>query len=169
MVSNWGRKNRGLFGAICVSIVYNRLIDEVNHFGVEVLMRYTLRLLTSQQFQRAATLICALEYIKKRESLETLEAEQFSNSQELSIGLWVGQSLTPNTNKDAVSKKRNLKPGNNPFQILSCPWCKLSLENPLNQNAPTYDGYKVKGVRENQEVVLQCPDQSCHFGLISYQ
>ena len=45
--------------------------------------------------------------VYKRESLETLEAE-FPNSQELSIGLWVGQSLTPNTNKDAVSKKRNL-------------------------------------------------------------
>src|SRR5205823_8719687 len=37
--------------------------------GVAVLMRYTLRLLTIQQFQRATALLCACESIR-RDSLE---------------------------------------------------------------------------------------------------
>src|ERR1019366_443859 len=33
--------------------------------GVAVLMRYTLRLLTAQQFQRAAALVCAAEVLRR--------------------------------------------------------------------------------------------------------
>ena len=50
-------------------------------------MRYTLRLLTTQQFQRAASLICACELIRRKNS-NLLGRKNFS-------GLWIGKSLLP--------------------------------------------------------------------------
>lgn len=158
-----GGKTEAYLGLSAFTIVYNRLIDNPNEYGVEVLMRYTLRLLTSQQFQRASTLICALDYIKNNEDLSQINAEEFKNKKDVTIGLWVGQSLTPNVNSDAVAKRKNIKPGSNPFQILSCPWCKTSLENPLNLQSPTYDGYKIVGLKSDAQVVFRCPERKCNF------
>ena len=53
-------------------------------------MRYTLRLLTSQQFQRASTLICALERLRKNNP-QTLGEER------ISLGIFVGGDASPNT------------------------------------------------------------------------
>ncbi len=52
-------------------------------------MRYTLRLLTLDQLARAATLVCALEVLRRARP-EKLGAVRFS------IGLWVGRGATPN-------------------------------------------------------------------------
>ncbi len=62
--------------------------------GVAVLMRYTLRLLTAQQFQRAAALVCAAEVIR-RNAPATWGDERFR------IGLWVGAGVSPNWFDDA--------------------------------------------------------------------
>ncbi len=51
-------------------------------------MRYTLRLLTAQQFQRAGALICAMEHLRKAEG--DLGGNRFT------IGIWVGGAVTPN-------------------------------------------------------------------------
>ncbi len=58
-------------------------------------MRYTLRLLTLQQFQRAASLICACEKLR-RDAVEVWGTEPFR------LGLWVGQKSTPNTTEQAA-------------------------------------------------------------------
>src|SRR5690606_16801946 len=57
--------------------------------GVAVLMRYTLRLLTAQQFERAAAMVCAAETIR-REDPDTWGSVPFR------LGMWVGGSVTPN-------------------------------------------------------------------------
>lgn len=60
--------------------------------GVGVLMRYTLRLLTAQQFQRAAALVTACEVLRREEFARDVRwgATPFR------IGLWVGTSVSPN-------------------------------------------------------------------------
>ena len=95
-----GGKTEAYLGVIAFTIFLRRM-REVKEgrsgVGVTAIMRYTLRLLTLQQFQRAATLICACELIR-RENINILGTE------EISIGLWVGE-LTKNRLED--QKKTN--------------------------------------------------------------
>jgi len=95
--------------------------------GVAVLMRYTLRLLTLQQFQRATALICACEVIR-REDPATWGNEPFR------IGLWVGMNTTPNRTEDSETFVESLRghrappSGGSPHQLTSCPWCGTPIE-----------------------------------------
>src|SRR5207245_7329603 len=54
------------------------------------------RLLTAQQFQRASGLLCAMEYLRRRNPSE-LGAKEFS------IGIWLGGATTPNTRQEAIN------------------------------------------------------------------
>jgi len=97
--------------------------------GVAVLMRYTLRLLTAQQFQRAAALVCACEYLR-REGVAA--GDDRLGETPFRIGLWVGQAASPNTYDDAAAQVRAARgqgrgTGNKVLQLLSCPWCAAEL------------------------------------------
>ena len=114
-----GGKTEAYLGLSAFLIFWRRLKDPTS-VGCKVLMRYTLRLLTSQQFQRASSLICACELIRAR------NPERFGK-ESVSIGLWVGMSLTPNIEKEAARSVNQLErkgsEAKNPFQLLTCPWC----------------------------------------------
>jgi hypothetical protein len=88
--------------------------------GVAVLMRYTLRLLTAQQFQRATTLVCAAELVR-REDEETWGAEPFR------IGLWVGTDVSPKRFEEADEQLTKANEYGSHrltvLQIQRCPWC----------------------------------------------
>jgi hypothetical protein len=93
--------------------------------GVAVLMRYTLRLLTAQQFQRAAALVCAAEVVRR-------DDEATWGTTPFRIGLWVGGKVSPNWWGDAdeqVAEAREAGKGRrvNVLQTLSCPWCGTAL------------------------------------------
>ncbi|MEI8372985.1 MAG: DISARM system helicase DrmA [Planctomycetota bacterium] len=95
--------------------------------GVAVLMRYTLRLLTIQQFQRATALMCACEMIR-RAALE--KGDKRWGNTPFRIGLWVGLKTTPNWTDDSHEAVQQLR-GNgfagtgmgSPYQLTNCPWC----------------------------------------------
>lgn len=89
--------------------------------GLAVIMRYTLRLLTLQQFQRATTLICAMEVLRRAEP-------SVWGDEPFTIGLWVGQRVTPNTTEEshfAISAARDdqRQRSSSPHQLTFCPWC----------------------------------------------
>lgn len=96
--------------------------------GVSVLMRYTLRLLTAQQFQRAAAMILASELIRTgaHHVPGITVPETLSRGAPISIGLWVGRSTTPNLRSE-VDKESS------PAQIEGCPVCGSHLEWKLNR------------------------------------
>ena len=58
------------------------------------------RLLTLQQFQRAAALICACEVIRQNNPQRTWGATPFR------LGLWVGQRTTPNTTEQSEESSK---------------------------------------------------------------
>ena len=64
-------------------------------------MRYTLRLLTIQQFERATTMMCALERVR-------CGREDVLGRAGFSIGLWVGRAATPNTLDDAATSPEEI-------------------------------------------------------------
>ncbi|MFZ3497843.1 helicase-related protein [Streptomyces sp. 5.8] len=118
-----GGKTEAYLGLIAFTVFLRRLRDGVNGGGVTVLMRYTLRLLTLQQFERAAALICAMERIRDERGADL-------GTTPVSIGMWVGASATPNRLDRAQERLEELvrNPGKslqkeNPVQLHSCPWC----------------------------------------------
>ena len=124
-----GGKTEAYLGVAAFTLAIRRLQGDLGGYsgqaGVAVLMRYTLRLLTLQQFQRATALMCACELIR-REDPAKWGPEPFR------IGLWVGQRSTPNWTKDAaeaIKQDRDLGWGSGlggkgtPAQLTNCPWC----------------------------------------------
>jgi hypothetical protein len=96
--------------------------------GVAVIMRYTLRLLTIQQFQRANALICACEALRREAAAR---GDSRWGATPFRIGLWVGMRATPNTTEDAerwVKQRRKTARWTggaigSPAQLTVCPWC----------------------------------------------
>lgn len=96
--------------------------------GVTVFMRYTLRLLTVQQFQRAAAMILACELLRRggAPTGAAVLPDRFDGDEPVSIGLWVGEDSVPNRVADAI-KALNLEAASSPRQISSCPCCNAEL------------------------------------------
>ena len=156
-----GGKTEAYLGLAAFSIFMRRLANPEDE-GVQVLMRYTLRLLTAQQFQRASGLICAMEHLR-------LKAPEELGSKSFAIGIWLGGTTSPNRRQDARRDLRALqrspKYAENPFILTVCPWCRAQI-GPIEyygrkpKNAPTVLGYETQG----NTVVFKCSDKlNCEF------
>lgn len=145
-----GGKTEAYLGIAAFEIFYRILSNPDKCNGVSVIMRYTLRLLTIQQFERASILICACELLRKRYDLP---------GDEISIGLWVGNKFTPGSIDDAeralnavmvTGKAEKDKP--DPCQIKICPWCGSKLYPKQ---------YKINKNKVRMEI--RCENQSCDY------
>jgi hypothetical protein len=144
-----GGKTEAYLGLAACTIFLRRLRNPANA-GCTVLMRYTLRLLTSQQFQRASTMVCACEIIRRQDE------DKFGH-EPISIGLWVGSTLTPNNRVEARKALNEWVGGRgeNKFQILTCPWCGTEMDNIRNP------GYTQVGKPVTVRYV--CREKQCPF------
>lgn len=161
-----GGKTEAYLGLTAFAIAIRRLQGVVEgcdgRDGVAVLMRYTLRLLTLQQFQRAAALLCACEL--RRRALygkgQTAEERRWGTTP-MRIGLWVGQASTPNRTEDAETWVKQARQrsgggrGSSPMQLARCPWCGSELNG----------GRDIEVDRAHERTLLQCSDTSgqCAF------
>ncbi|MGI8809950.1 MAG: DISARM system helicase DrmA [Acidimicrobiales bacterium] len=129
-----GGKTEAYLGLTAFTLAVRRLQGTVGGHsgegGVGVLMRYTLRLLTSQQFQRAATLICACE-VRRRELVA--DGDDRWGTTPFRIGMWVGGSVSANKTQDVARSLDDLKDtgwvkGAGPTSLVACPWCAEPLD-----------------------------------------
>ncbi|MEU0130544.1 helicase-related protein [Streptomyces sp. NPDC006289] len=147
-----GGKTEAYLGLIAFTTFLRRLRDGEEGGGVTVLMRYTLRLLTLQQFERAAALICAMELLRDADTVRL-------GREEISIGMWVGRSATPNTLAVTEAKLADLLRNENlqlqtenPVQLRNCPWCG----EPLRPRDYAVD-------HDAERMTVKCPSVSCDF------
>jgi Helicase conserved C-terminal domain len=119
--------------------------------GVAVLMRYTLRLLTAQQFQRATALVCAAEMARRAD-------EATWGSVPFRIGLWVGTDVSPKRWEEADEqlRKASTQAGFRltVLQVQRCPWCGTPI-----------GAANVKARKADRRVLVYCGDDlaSCPF------
>lgn len=146
-----GGKTEAYLGLIAFTTFLRRLRN-TNGYGVTALMRYTLRLLTIQQFERASLLICCCEYMRRQNpELGTIP---------ISIGLWLGRDATPNNRSEAGKALDRIRAGTpleslgigNPIQLHSCPWCGQYLDH-RNYSIAT----------DVPRMIIACRTPSCDF------
>ena len=133
-----GGKTEAYLGLVAFTLAMRRLEGVIGQGqeavdgrdGVAVLMRYTLRLLTAQQFQRAATLMCAAELLRQHRA----KTDDRYAGAPLRLGMWVGGSVSPNKARDAERFAEDARLGGysggqaTPIQLVDCPWCGRSID-----------------------------------------
>jgi hypothetical protein len=160
-----GGKTEAYLGLSAFTLALRRLRGDRHGMhagaGVSIIMRYTLRLLTVQQFQRAAALICACEILRRSQPGQW-------GSEPFRIGVWVGRGTTPNTFADSqkaiedISAGKKLRSGS-PIQLVACPRCGTMLVG--EKSIPEKNTY----VHDNQAMrtLVWCCNAACEFSAAS--
>ncbi|MES1244262.1 MAG: DISARM system helicase DrmA [Acidobacteriota bacterium] len=146
-----GGKTEAYLGVIAFVLILRRIQGTERQdlgYGVAVILRYTLRLLTLDQLARAATLVCALETLR-REDPDHLGRVRFA------VGLWVGRTATANTLEEVRKqildyKNSSSAKAESPFPLTHCPWCG----SPLGRDSLTLG---------QGEVIVGCGNFRCDF------
>lgn len=156
-----GGKTEAYLGLAAIEMFRRRLDYGAAGGGTAVVTRYTLRLLTAQQLHRASALVCAMELLRRSDQIADDRARGMAP---FSIGLWVGNQVTPGSRADARrALERLLKAARpeeaNRFQVESCPWCSASLLPNTHSADPNHYGIRAVG----NDVVIGCVSETCEF------
>ena len=149
-----GGKTEAYLALSAFTMLWRRIRSGGMASGTTVMMRYTLRLLTAQQLQRTASLICAMELLR-RQNVERLGHERFS------VGAWLGAASTPNRRSDAIVALNRYLEGNGdrPFLLTRCPWCAVDLTQ------KEAFGYRRQSTSQGHRVQAHCPNPDCEFNI----
>lgn len=174
-----GGKTEAYLGLTAFNIFFRRMKGNKDsnwdfYGGTTVLMRYTLRLLTTQQYERAASLICACDLIRienKQSREKQLEFGELGN-EPISIGLWVGGTSTPNDNDVATAQLNELKSKSRTdynFVVMKCPCCGAQIGKV--DNITSFDTVSnIKGVHKEDgkkgNIYFQCENFYCEYSKI---
>jgi len=154
-----GGKTEAYFLLSAFSLLYRRYSCGASGHGTSVIMRYTLRLLTAQQFERASRMILSLNYVCSMFFPQLIEAGPYS------IGLWIGNASSPNKLVDGEDSAAELNSRiieatdieaalrANKFPLSECPWCGRSL---IELSRTGFNCLKNK-------FEIRCLNPECHF------
>lgn len=126
-----GGKTEAYLALIAFLAFYRRLASEGrpdSGSGVAAVMRYTLRLLTTQQFSRAASVLLACEAIRRGQIPAAGASSDSLGSTPFSVGLWVGGEAVPNKVDDAARALDGAPDQPTPQQLVRCPACGKRLQ-----------------------------------------
>lgn len=149
-----GGKTEAYLGLMAFTIAFRRLrASEDGEYnldgGVTAILRYTLRLLTTQQRDRITKMVVAAEQERRK-------AYPKYGKEPISIGFWVGGGVTPNSFSElddsdnpveAKQKRRQLYK-----QLLTCPFCGTPLKD---------ENFYID--IERKAVDIYCSDDDCIF------
>lgn len=166
-----GGKTEAYLFVSAFELFRRRIVDGTSGGGTGVINRYTYRFLTADQFQRTASVICAMEMIRR----ELADAGDTSlGEEEFSIGLFVGSEVSPNsfagTHDGALSRTQELLDSSqprdaNPYPIESCPSCGTLLVPEERQTKP--DGSPDEAfygfLATANSFTTRCPEEDCAF------
>ena len=155
-----GGKTEAYLFVAALELVRRRLVHGNLDTATAVLSRYTLRMLTAQQFQRTAALVVALELLR-RDEVDRLGSRPFS------LGLWVGGGLTPNRFREAhqlFQDKLDTARPENPFQLQACPCCGTEIFPTKPTGRPGHWRMYEFGVLSSPGgFKFFCPNNACAF------
>lgn len=154
-----GGKTEAYLAVSAFLIFWRRLEYPSSYDGVNIIIRYTLRLLSAQQFERASKMILACEFIRSN--------HKDLGDKKITIGFWVGKQTIPNsladTQRKLQSTQQKLNQGNtlvvNPFQLSNCQWCNTKIISKLSGKDTAYQ----IGHRIDRHLKSHCLNEACHY------
>lgn len=156
-----GGKTEAYLGLSAFLLLFERL-DGNNSKGVRIIMRYTLRLLTAQQFERAAALVLSLDDLR-------MERPGILGETPFQIGLWVGSSVTFNKHGNPTNNwSREVNSGNAwydnlrydypnrswPWVLQKCPRCAREFGVKKNENGKRAFGITRR--EKDNKIIYSC-------------